>query len=67
MAAKVFVSIDGDVKEAVKGARYPKNALVFSPIERPSGDYQRKKELAYEETSASIEKMMEKLNRRALS
>lgn len=67
MAAKVFVSINGDVKEVVKGAQYPKSALLFSPIEKSSNDYRRKKEKAYEETSASIEKMMQKLNKQFLT
>lgn len=64
MARKVYVSINGDVTDAVKGIRYPKHALIFSPIEKSPTDYRKQKDLAYEEVSSSLEKMMEKINKR---
>jgi hypothetical protein len=64
MADKVYVSVNGDVAEVVMGKPYPKDALFFFSIEKSPTDYRRQKDKAYEEVSASIEKMMEKISRR---
>ncbi|MBO9608942.1 MAG: hypothetical protein J7639_23505 [Paenibacillaceae bacterium] len=64
MAKKVFVSINGDVTEVVKGKHYPKNALIFAPIEKSPIDYSKQKDIAYEEASNSLEQMMKKIDKR---
>lgn len=64
MARKVYVSINGDVTEVVKGIQYPKHALIFSPVEKSPKDYRKQNEIAYEEVSTSLEKMIEKISSR---
>lgn len=63
MARKIYVSVNGDVTEVVKGIEYPKHALIFSPIEKSPKDYRKQKESAYEEVTASLEKMIEKISK----
>ncbi|RAU99511.1 hypothetical protein [Paenibacillus sp. YN15] len=67
MAGKAYVSINGDVTEVVKGKQYPKHALIFSPIEKSPKDYRKQKELAYEEVSSSIERMIEKISNKSIT
>ncbi|MDF2936814.1 MAG: hypothetical protein K0Q90_2187 [Paenibacillaceae bacterium] len=67
MARKAYVSVNGDVTEAVKGKQYPKHALIFSPIEKSPKDYRTQKELAYEEVSSSIERMIEKIGNKPIT